>query len=357
MSTTNERRRFLRLLGLAATGIAASACAEKAQEPLASPATSVPLQRQTPPIATPTVVTQRATRAPAPATGTAATMPSAPAATASTSAAAGLVVARGAGADPAELARRAIAGLGGIERFVKKGANVVIKPNICVAYHGPEFAATTNPDVVAAVVALCKAAGAARVRVMDAPFGGTAANAYDKSGIAQAVGVAGGEMEVMSRMKYRSLPIRNGRTIKSWQAYGDALDADLLINIPIAKDHGSSRLSLGMKNLMGLIQDRNAFHARGLHQCIADLSSALRPHLTIVDAVRVLTANGPTGGNLDDVQQLDTVIASVDPVAADAYAATLFNMAGQDIDYIRLSAEMGLGEIDLNQVKVIQVQV
>ena len=114
---------------------------------------------------------------------------------------AGLAVARGTGADPAELARRAIAALGGIERFVKPGANVVIKPNICVAYHGPEYAATTNPDVVAAIVGLCRGAGAARVRVMDAPFGGTAQNAYDRSGIAQAVGAAGGEMEVMSRMK------------------------------------------------------------------------------------------------------------------------------------------------------------
>ena len=100
-------------------------------------------------------------------------------------------------------------------------------------------------------------------------------------------------MEVMSRMKYRSLDIPGGRKIKKWQVYGDALDADVLINVPIAKDHGSTRLSLGMKNLMGLIESRNSFHSRGLDQCIADLSSALRPQLTVVDAVRILMAQRP----------------------------------------------------------------
>ncbi|MGE5602472.1 MAG: DUF362 domain-containing protein, partial [Nitrososphaerales archaeon] len=249
------------------------------------------------------------------------------------------------------------AALGGIERFVKKGADVVIKPNICVAYHGPEYAATTNPQVVAAVVALCLGASARRVRVMDAPFGGTAKNAYDRSGIAEAVAAAGGQMEVMNRMRYRDLAIPDGRKIKKWSVYGDALDADVLINIPIAKDHGSTGLTLGMKNLMGLVQDRNSFHARGLHQCIADLSSALRPQLIIVDAVRILLRNGPTGGSLDDVKRADTVIAGTDPVAADAYGTTLFGMTGKDIGYIKLAAELGLGEMDLGKLQVAEVPV
>jgi uncharacterized protein (DUF362 family) len=192
---------------------------------------------------------------------------------------------------------------------------------------------------------------------MDAPFGGTAANAYDKSGIARAVVAAGGEMEVMSRMKYRSLAIPEGRTLNACSTYGDAIDADLLINVPIAKDHGTTRLSLGMKNLMGLVENRNLFHARGVDQCIADINSALRPQLTIVDAVRILVRNGPTGGSLDDVKRTDTIIASTDSVTADAYAATLFGMAGKDIGYVRLGAEMGLGEIDLNKVKVAEVAV
>jgi uncharacterized protein (DUF362 family) len=162
---------------------------------------------------------------------------------------------------------------------------------------------------------------------------------------------------LMNRMRYRSLDIPDGRKIQKWPVYSDALDADVLINIPIAKDHGSTGLSLGMKNLMGLVQDRNSFHSRGLHQCIADLSTALRPQLTVVDAVRILLRNGPTGGNLDDVKQTDTVIASADPVAADAHATTLFGMTGKDIGYIKLAAEMGLGEIDLGKVTVAKVRV
>ena len=275
-------------------------------------------------------------------------MPSAPAGSAY------LAVARGA-SDAGELTRRAIAAIGGIERFVKPGATVIVKPNICNAYHGPEYASTTNPDVVAAIVALCKAAGAQSVRVMDFPFGGSPQAGYKMSGIADAVAAAGGDMEVMSGVKYREVPIAGGKAIQKWDVYGDVLDADVVINVPIAKQHGSAGLTLGMKNLMGVIQNRNGFHARGLHQCIADLNTTVRPQLTVVDAVRILTANGPTGGNLDDVKRLDTVIASADVVAADAYAATLFDLRPDDIPYIRLGAEMGIGQMDLKAIKVEEI--
>jgi uncharacterized protein (DUF362 family) len=261
-------------------------------------------------------------------------------------------VARGAGADPAELARRAIAAVGGIERFVRPGADVILKPNICNANNGPEYASTTNPEVVAAVVSLCLAAGARRVRVLDAPFSGTAQQAYARSGIGEAVRRAGGQMETINALRFRSVAIPQGRLIKQWQVYGDVLDADVVINLPIAKDHGSTRLTLGMKNLMGVIQDRNGFHARGLDQCIADLNSAFRPQLTVIDAVRILVANGPTGGRLSDVKRIDTVIASADVVAADAYATTLFGMRSQDLATVRLGAAMGLGQMDLAGVKV-----
>ena len=264
---------------------------------------------------------------------------------------------RGAGADPAELTRRAIAALGGIERFVKPGANVIVKPNICNAYHGPEYASTTNPDVVAAIVALCLGAGAKRVRVMDFPFGGSPQASYETSGIAAAVKAAGGEMEAMNRLKFRKTAIPQGKILRSSNIYGDILDADTVINVPIAKTHGSATLTLGMKNLMGVIQDRNTLHASGLHQAIADLNSAVKPQLTIVDAVRILTANGPTGGNLDDVKRLDTIIASADVVAADAYATGLFGMKPADVKYIKLGAEMGLGTMDLGNIRIEEIAV
>ncbi|MGC8782577.1 MAG: DUF362 domain-containing protein, partial [Anaerolineae bacterium] len=262
---------------------------------------------------------------------------------------------RGPNASPAEITRRAIAAIGGIGRFVKKGAEVIIKPNICAAYYPFEYASTTNPEVVAALVQLCLEAGAKRVRVMDFPFGGTAQAAYEKSGIAAAVKAAGGVMEVMSSMRYRDVEIPQGKRLKQWRFYGDILDADVLINVPIAKDHSSATLTLGMKNMMGVVLDRNGMHSRGLHQSIADINTVVRPQLTVVDAIRILTNNGPTGGNLNDVKKLDTVIASPDIVAADAFATTLFNLQPADIGYIRLGAEMGLGKMDLKAIRIEQV--
>jgi len=207
-----------------------------------------------------------------------------------------LAVARG--ADPAAITQAALAAVGGIERFVQSGDDVIIKPNICTDYYPYEYGATTNPTVVATLVELCQGAGAGRVRVMDMPFGGTPESAYAKSGIANAVAAAGGEMELMNRNKFRTAAIPEGRAIQEWPFYKDVLDADVLINVPIAKHHNLARLSLGGKNLLGVIQKPAQIH-HNLGQRVADLVSRVRPTLTVVDAVRTLMTNGPTGGNLD----------------------------------------------------------
>lgn len=343
-----DRREFIRrMLLLSAAGLAA--CTAK---PAPQPA---PAAAATPAAPSATALPARTGPgrvAPSPPAVGAADVPSI---TPTAAAAPHLAVARG--SDPAEITRRAIAALGGIERFVRPGANVVIKPNICNAYHGPEFASTTNPDVIAAIVALCLGAGAQRVRVMDFPFGGSPQASYKTSGIADAVAAAGGQMDAMNRLKFRETAIPQGKNLRAANIYGDILDADTVINVPIAKNHGSATLTLGMKNLMGVIQDRNTLHARGLHQCIADLNAAIRPQLTVVDAYRMLMANGPTGGSLNDVRQANTVIASADVVAADAYAATLFGMQPAEIDYIQLGAEMGLGTMDLRAIKIEEIAV
>jgi uncharacterized protein (DUF362 family) len=263
-----------------------------------------------------------------------------------------LAVARG--INPDVITRAAIAALGGIERFVKPGDMVIVKPNICTNYHSPEYATTTNPSVVATLVALCLGAGAKRVRVMDNPFGGSPDSAYESSGIAQAVGAVGGEMHVMSPMGFLDTAIPEGRDIQSWKVYQDVLEADVLINVPIAKHHSQATLTLGCKNLMGVIVDRNRMHAN-LHQRIADLTSLVRPTLTVVDAVRILTDHGPTGGSLDDVKTLDTIIASHDIVSADAYAATLFDRSGSNIGYIQKAANLGLGTLDLTSISVEEI--
>lgn len=258
------------------------------------------------------------------------------------------------GSDPDKITRAALAAVGGIERFVQKGHNVIIKPNICVDYHPPEYAATTNPVVVATLVKLCLEAGAAKVRVMDTPLGGTADSAYAISGIREAVQAAGGAMEIMAPAKFVKTEIPQGKDLKSWKLYRDALDADVLINVPIAKHHNLARLSLGSKNMLGLVTDVNQIH-RNLGQRVADVNSVLRPTLTVVDAVRILVAHGPTGGSLNDVRETNTVIASHDLVAADSWAATLFDLTGEDVEYIRAEAGMGLGTLDLKSIKVEEV--
>ena len=258
------------------------------------------------------------------------------------------------GADPAAITAAALAALGGMGRFVHSGDDVIVKPNICVDYHPPEYAATTNPTVVATLVTLCLEAGARRVRVMDTPLGGTPESAYAVTGIGDAVRAAGGEMEVMSPVKFTRVAIPEGRDITAWDVYQDILSADVLIDVPIAKHHSLARLSLGGKNLLGVVLDPNQMH-RNLGQRVADLVSLIRPTLTVVDAVRILTAHGPTGGSLSDVQQMDTIIASHDIIAADAWAATLFGMQGTEIDYVRAAAEMGLGTLDLDSIRIEEI--
>lgn len=363
MKSSCSRRDFLRgLLALSASGLLASACSRKVPvppraapgEPLALSATQVPSSLPTRLASTADVLPAITTVSPVSVTSSSVTAtPPLPAAVSLPD----LAVARGRGADPAELVRRAVQAIGGMERFVRRGADVIVKPNIGSSYHGPEYAATTNPQVVAALVTLCLAAGAKRVRVMDYPFGGSPQACYTNSGIAAAVTAAGGQMEVMNRLRFREIAFPAARSFKKWKVYGDILDADLVINVPIAKHHGGARLTLGMKNLMGVIEDRGGFHSRGLHQCIADLNTAVKPQLTVIDAVRILVNNGPTGGSLDDVRRMDTVIVGTDVVAADAYAATLFGLKGTDIGHIRLAGEMGLGRTDLDGLRIEEITV
>lgn len=265
-----------------------------------------------------------------------------------------LVVARG--GEPEELVRQALSALGGMEQFVRPGDDVIVKPNICVAYHTYEYAATTNPWVVAALIGLCLEAGARRVRVMDYPFGGGPEEAYVRSGIQEQVEAVGGQMEIMPQFKFVATEIPQGVDLRQCDIYDDVLNADVVIDVPIAKHHGLARLTLGMKNLMGVIRDRPAMH-RNLGQRLADLTSRVRPALTVVDAVRILMANGPTGGSLDDVKEMDTVIVSPDIVAADSYAATLFGLRPDDLAYVRAATDMGLGRSDLDNLKIEEIAV
>ncbi len=263
-----------------------------------------------------------------------------------------LVVARQ--GDPEQMVRAAVDSLGGMSRFVKSGDVVVVKPNICASYHGYEYAATTNPWVVGAAVKLAFEAGAKQVKVMDFPFGGTGEQAYRNSGIQAEVQKAGGKMVVMSNIKFLETAIPAGKNLKSARIYDDVLRADVLINVPIAKNHELALLTLAMKNLMGVIYNRPKMHAN-LGQKLADLSTRVRSHLVIVDAVRMLMAHGPTGGNLADVKKANTVIASPDIVAADSYAATLFGYQPEKLSYIKKGVQMGLGNSSLDKLNIEEI--
>lgn len=258
------------------------------------------------------------------------------------------------GSDPAAITRAAVDALGGIAGFVASGYDVIIKPNICTDINPPEYASTTNPTVVATLVSMCLEAGAKRVRVMDYPIAGQTEAAYEMSGIKAAVEAAGGIMHVMSFPKYITAEIPLGKSMKEIRIYPDILEADLLINVPIAKHHSAARLTLGCKNLMGIVLDRNLMHA-SLHQRIADLASLVQPELTVMDAVRILTDHGPTGGDLADVKQMDTVIASRDIVAVDSYSTTLFGLTAADIGYIMDAADLGLGTADLTSIDLREI--
>jgi uncharacterized protein (DUF362 family) len=160
----------------------------------------------------------------------------------------------------------------------------------------------------------------------------------------------------MPLFKFVATAIPNANHLKQANIFEDVLKADVLINVPIAKVHDLSRLTLGMKNLMGVVRDRPVLHAH-ISQNLADLASFVRPKLTVVDAVRVMVSNGPTGGSLDDVKKLDTVIASPDIVAADSYAATLFGLRPDDLGYVVAGATMGLGRSDLQNLRIEEIAV
>ena len=253
----------------------------------------------------------------------------------------------------AVMVRRAVDELGGMTRFVKKGQTVLLKPNIGWD-RLPEQAANTNPEAVAEVVNMCFEAGASRVRVLDRTCN-QPQRCYTRSGIEKAAKETGAEVRHIIESRFQVVQIPQGQLVKSWPFYKDVLESDVFINMPIAKDHSISRITLGFKNIMGLLGgDRGDLHNKFMTK-IVDVNLGVVPSLTIIDAYRILLKNGPSGGNLADVAEKKTMIASTDRVAADAYAATLFDMDSKDIEYLKIAADRGLGKMDLAKVKMKEI--
>jgi uncharacterized protein (DUF362 family) len=222
----------------------------------------------------------------------------------------------------------------------------------------PEQAANTNPKVVTELARLCREAGAAEVTVLDHTIDQPARLVLEVNGLSEAARLGGADLMAVelgdSPHLYREIPIPKGKVLTSEQVVSKVLDADVFINVPIAKQHGGSVLTLSMKNLMGIIWNRQGWHQLDLNQCIAEFSTAVRPHLIVMDAVRILTSGGPKGpGTTKDVGQ---VIVGTDPVAIDAYATTLFGLQPAQVPHIAQAAQLGVGQIDLSKVTQKHVQ-
>ena len=249
------------------------------------------------------------------------------------------------------LTEAAIASLGGMDRFVNKGETVWIKPNIGWNRR-PELAANTNPDVVGTLVRLCLASGAKNVKVGDHPCH-PARQAYRNSGIAKAVETAGGKMVYLDEKRFVDTDL-GGEFLKEWPVYLEVAEADLVINVPILKHHGLTRCSMAMKNYMGVIGgNRSAWH-QNMEACLTDITRYMKPRVTVLDAVRVLTAHGPQGGDPEDVDVRGIVAASTDIVALDAFGSTLLGHRPEDITHVAGAARRGLGTLDFASLKPVE---
>ncbi len=262
------------------------------------------------------------------------------------------VLATAEGKDYAAITKNVIAAVGGIQAFVKKGDTVLVKPNMGWDRR-PDFAATTHPVVVKTIAEECLRVGAKKVKVFDNPCNDMR-RCYENSGIQAALkGMKDVEVKFMEDERYKSTKI-NGIFLKEWELYDEALSANVIINAPIAKHHGLTRLTLGLKNMMGITGGNRGYFHRNMEDALCDLHSFVKCQLTLIDATRILTDHGPQGGSLKDVKVLNKVIACTDVVAADAYATTLFGLKPEEISTTVAGHKRGLGEMGLNKMKVVR---
>lgn len=266
-----------------------------------------------------------------------------------------LAVAKGEAATALKLALEA---LGGIDSFVRPGDRVIIKPNASFP-NPPSWGCNTSPEVVATLAKLCLEAGAKKVTVVDNTLGNPEL-CFSRSGLKEALGQLPQVRLIAPKQEnlYREVKVPRGKSLKSTKVFWEVMEAERLINVPTAKSHSATGVSLGLKGLMGLVWDRAIFHRdMDLDQAIADLATVIRPTLTILDATRALLTAGPGGPG--KVEEWYTVVAGVDPLAVDAYGVTLGQWYGQRIrpDQVRhllAAKDHGLGTLDLKEVEIVE---
>ncbi|MFC1828088.1 DUF362 domain-containing protein [Thermodesulfobacteriota bacterium] len=246
-----------------------------------------------------------------------------------------------------ELTRKIFESVGGIEKFVSRQDVVVIKPNISWA-RSPHLAATTNPEVMTAVIELCQEAGAKKVKIVDHTIH-DARRCFALTGAGAVAKNTGAELVYPRSSLMRDMKIQGNR-LDVWPVFVPVVESDKIINLPVAKVHVLSDLTLGMKNWIGAVGGRRSALHQDIHQTVVDLAQFFKPTVTLIDATRIMIANGPSGGSESDVAAGNRLILSNDPVAADAKAALLFNYRPEEIGYIKLGNKWGLGTFDFNTI-------
>lgn len=253
----------------------------------------------------------------------------------------------------AKLTQQAMEALGGMKRFVKTGDVVWVKPNIGWD-RSPEQAGNTHPDVVKALIKMCLEAGAKTVKVGDNPCH-DAQKTYANSGIAAATKDIGGEVVFLDKNRFREMEI-GGEVLKSIPVYPDIIECDLVVNVPVVKHHSSTTVTLCMKNYMGVIENRRKFH-QDLPGCIRDITAFMKPRLCLLDATRILTAHGPTGGDLADVKRMNIVAAGTDIVALDAFGSELLGKKPEGIGTVVAGHTAKLGNMQYKELALKELEV
>lgn len=264
------------------------------------------------------------------------------------------------GGEPAEMFRKGIEAMGGMKKFIKKGQKVVVKPNIGWD-KVPELAANTNPELVGEIVKQCYKAGAKEVIVFDHSCDNWV-QAYATSGIEAAAKAAGAKLVPGDTENYyEEINLPQAVSLKTTKIHKAILDCDVWINVPILKTHGGAKMTVAMKNLMGINWDRRWMHRNNLPQCIADLNTLdKKPILNIVDAYRVMQANGPRGKTEADVVTPKAMFISTDIVAVDTAAIKFFNqiksMPLSDVKYLKFSEEHQIGTMDIESLNIKRIK-
>lgn len=246
------------------------------------------------------------------------------------------------------LTRNVFSAAGGIETFIAKGDVVVIKPNLSWA-RKPEFAATTHPEVLETVIQLCQEAGAQKVRIVDNTIH-DARRCFAITGAGRIAKTTGADLVFPRSSMMKHMKIMGDRIDGQWPVFVPLVEADKIINLPVAKTHSLCTVTLGMKNWIGGVDGNRWDLHQDIHTTIVDLARFFTPAVTLIDAIRIMIRNGPSGGSLSDVAEKNTLILSDDPVAADAAALRLFGAKPEDIGFIRLGQKAGLGTYDLSRL-------